>query len=232
MTRMVGLSALLAGVVCAALVACSATASQESERDPAKLAPDMYEIVLENAHVRVLKVTSRPGETPPVHSHPDRVLVSVNGCVDNVADEKFDVGEVSWLPAVTHGGQKVTSEDDCIFMEIELKENTAPPDRVPDDVVPAWPRAGAKKVLENERVVVWDYTFSADLEVPVHYHDKDHVHVSLAPGRIRRIPQDGGDPILSDRKAGNVAFVPRGALHREEYVDGGLRVVVIQLLGG
>jgi len=112
---------LAAGIFVAAFAARSQLASQKTERDPTKLAPNIYEAVLENEHVRVLKVTARPGETPPVHSHPDRVLVSVNGCVDNVAQETMAAGEVTWEPAVTHGGQKITSTGECIYIEVELK---------------------------------------------------------------------------------------------------------------
>jgi hypothetical protein len=111
---------------------------------------------------------------------------------------------------------------------VELKETTPPPDPLPEGVVAAWPRAGATKVLENELVVVWDYTFTDGVEIPLHYHDKDQVHVSLAPGTIRMIPLEG-EPRVSVRKAGTANFGPRGALHREEYVAGGLRILVIQL---
>lgn len=125
MTRIAKRTALLVSISLGALVTLSAVASQEQERDPTKLAPNIYEIVLENEHVRVLKVTARPGETPPVHYHPDRVLVSLNRCVDNVTQETlYEAGEVAWLPAVTHGGQKITSVSDCIFIEVELKSPT------------------------------------------------------------------------------------------------------------
>lgn len=121
MRRKAKLAAVVATVFLGALITLSGVASQEQKLDPTKLAPTIYESVLENNEVRVLKVTSRPGETPPVHSHPDRVLVSVNGCVDDVAQEWMEVGEVARLSAVTHGGQTITSIGECIFIKIELK---------------------------------------------------------------------------------------------------------------
>lgn len=196
--------------------------------------------VFENKQVIIWDVSWQKGRAVPLHEHRyASVSVTIQtGRVNSVlSDGTAHVGIEQELGSVTYferglvHRQEGVSDTPRRSFVIELKENTLPPDPVPDDVVPAWPRDGAKKVLENELVLVWDYTFAADLEIPFHYHDKDHVHVSLAPGRFRRIPRDGGEPILSDRKAGNAAFVPRGALHREEYVDGGLRVVVIQLLG-
>ncbi len=116
---------LLVSISLATGAALSAVASQEQEQDPTKLAPHIYEIVLENEHVRVLKVTARPGETPPVHCHPDRVLVSLNRCVDYASQETlYEAGGVSWEPAITHGGQTIASVNDCVFVEVELKSPT------------------------------------------------------------------------------------------------------------
>ena len=71
------------------------------------------------------RATARPGETPPVHFHPDRVLVSLNRCVDNASQEaRYEAGAVSWEPAITHGGQTITSVNDCVFVEVELKSPT------------------------------------------------------------------------------------------------------------
>ena len=48
--------------------------------DPVRVAPHIYELVFENEKVRVLKKTIRNGETPPLHAHPDRVIVYLNPC--------------------------------------------------------------------------------------------------------------------------------------------------------
>jgi hypothetical protein len=46
--------------------------------DPVRVAPHIYELAFENERVRVLKKTIRNGETPPLHAHPDRVVVYLN----------------------------------------------------------------------------------------------------------------------------------------------------------
>ena len=45
-----------------------------------RVAPHIFEVVLENESVRVLRVTDRNGETQPLHSHPDRVIVYLSPC--------------------------------------------------------------------------------------------------------------------------------------------------------
>jgi hypothetical protein len=39
---------------------------------------------------------------------------------------------------------------------------------------PAFPRPGVKKILENERVIVWDCTWTPGVATPMHFHDKLH----------------------------------------------------------
>ncbi len=55
-------------------------AAVPSALDPLSVAPHMHELAFENDRVRVLKTTIRSGETPPLHSHPDRVIVYLNPC--------------------------------------------------------------------------------------------------------------------------------------------------------
>jgi oxalate decarboxylase/phosphoglucose isomerase-like protein (cupin superfamily) len=64
--------------------------------------------------------------------------------------------------------------------------------------------------------------------VPLHCHDKDQIIVSLATGKIRMIPPDG-EPRVSEGKVGRAVFVPRGALHGEEFFDGTPRAIAVQL---
>ena len=96
--------------------------------DPVRVAPHIYESVFENDKVRVLRKTIRNGETPPLHAHPDRVIVYVNSCawmVETGAGEKhmesFKFGEAIWAPAESHGGVTANVVQTCAVVEIELK---------------------------------------------------------------------------------------------------------------
>jgi hypothetical protein len=98
-----------------------------SPLDPLRAAPHIYELAFENDQVRVLRRTVRNGETPPLVSQPDRVVVYLNPCAWMVEDESgkrmesFKFGEPTWQPANTHGGDTANVIEECHIVEVELK---------------------------------------------------------------------------------------------------------------
>ena len=96
--------------------------------DPVRVAPHIYELAFENERVRVLKKTIRNGETPPLHAHPDRVVVYLNPCAWMESDGKggermqsFRFGEPTWAPAESHGGDTSNGVQECHVVIVELK---------------------------------------------------------------------------------------------------------------
>ncbi len=117
---------LLALILSCAFVA--GLAATPAALDPVRVAPHIYELAFENDKVRVLRKTIRNGETPPLHAHPDRVIVYVNSCawlVEGADGEKhmesFKFGEPLWAPAESHGGVTSNVVQTCAVVEIELK---------------------------------------------------------------------------------------------------------------
>jgi len=97
--------------------------------DPVRVAPHIYELALENERVRVLKKIIRNGETPPLHAHPDSVVVYLNPCAWMEDDgqggqrmQSFKVGEPTWAPAETRGGKTANVVQECHVVLVELKE--------------------------------------------------------------------------------------------------------------
>jgi hypothetical protein len=108
-------------------------AAQFSALDPVQTAPHIYQNVLENDRVRVLKVTERNGETPPIHSHPESLIVHLSPCawMETAADgseqmQSFRLGDVAWRDHVTHGGETSKVVQECSRLEIEFKSAPAP----------------------------------------------------------------------------------------------------------
>jgi quercetin dioxygenase-like cupin family protein len=94
---------------------------------------------------------------------------------------------------------------------------------------PPFPRPGAVKVLENNRVVVWDVTWPKGARGPIHEHYRDAVIVTLAGGTIRKFPLHGASTVVS-YKPGSVIFAPKGTIHSEEGIsDVPRHAIVIQL---
>ena len=108
--------------------AVTLTFAQSLALDPARVAPHIFEVVLENEKVRVLRVTDRNGETQPLHSHPGRVIVHLSPCAWMVEEddgstrmESYKFGDVYWADPLTHGGRTSNVVEECRSVEIEIK---------------------------------------------------------------------------------------------------------------
>jgi hypothetical protein len=95
--------------------------------DPVRVAPHIYELAFENERVRVLKKTIRNGETPPLHAHPDRVVIYLNPCAWMESDgdggermQSFRFGEPTWAAAESHGGETSNVVQECHVVIVEL----------------------------------------------------------------------------------------------------------------
>ncbi len=97
--------------------------------DPVQVAPHIYELAFENDRVRVLKRTIRNGETEPLMSQPDRVVVYLNACAwledDGEGGQRmqdFKFGTPTWAPAGSRGGWTANVIQECHVVEVELLE--------------------------------------------------------------------------------------------------------------
>jgi len=106
----------------------AADAAKEAYIDPVAVAPQIYSTKLENDYVRTILTTARPGEFTPLHSHPGRVAVFLNDCIDRrtndkgeTVERKFAAGDALWAPAETHGDFAYTFVDECRIIEVEVK---------------------------------------------------------------------------------------------------------------
>ena len=99
-------------------------ASGES-MDATAVEPDHYKAVLENDHVRVVRITYAAGEEGARHSHPNGVLVFLNDGSSELTPEdgtkredNFKAGDTMWAPAETHHGKAIT-EVQAILVELK-----------------------------------------------------------------------------------------------------------------
>ena len=99
---------------------------------------------------------------------------------------------------------------------------------IPGGVPPAFPREGATRVVDNERVTVWQVTWVPGQKTPVHVHDKDVVAVYLGAGTVRSTTPDGTSTAVP-RTLGEAVFLPRGRTHVEECIAGPRRDIIVEL---
>ncbi|HXN73750.1 MAG TPA: tetratricopeptide repeat protein [Candidatus Acidoferrales bacterium] len=111
---------------------------------------------------------------------------------------------------------------------IELKDHPVAPIENTSGYPLAFPRPGAKKILENERVIVWDYIWTPGVTVPMHFHDKDVVTLFFEDGDLKSTAPDGQSVVNSHRPA-TVKFALRNRTHTETLVRGKQRAIFTEL---
>jgi hypothetical protein len=92
----------------------------------------------------------------------------------------------------------------------------------------AFPRPGSRKVLENDRVIIWDYTWTTGQPTPVHFHDKDALVVYLRNGALKSTTPDGKS-VINPLTVGKTTFNARDRVHTETLVNGESRAIITEL---
>ena len=89
-------------------------ANVTSAQDPLKVNSNTIVLRLENARVRVLEATLKPGDKEKVHSHPAYVIyvieggkVRTHGTDGAVVEADFKAGDVIYRDPVTHWAENV-----------------------------------------------------------------------------------------------------------------------------
>jgi len=115
------------------------------------------------------------------------------------------------------------------MIAIDLKDHPVAPLKNTSGVPNAFPRPGTnRKVFENDRVIVWDFTWTKGVPTPMHFHDKDVVVVYLGTGTLRSTTRDGKS-VDNKWKPGDTRFNLRDRIHTETLVDGELRAIITEL---
>jgi len=92
----------------------------------------------------------------------------------------------------------------------------------------AFPRPGIRKILENDRVIVWDYTWTVGQPTPMHFHDKDTVVVYLKNGALKSTTPDGKS-VVNGLTVAKTTFNARDRVHTETLVEGESRAIITEL---
>jgi hypothetical protein len=111
---------------------------------------------------------------------------------------------------------------------IELKETTVPPIANTTGYPLAFPRPHARKLLENDKVIVWDYRWRPQEPSPMHFHDKDALVVFEETGTLQSTTPDGKS-VANEYKFGDIRFNRRDRTHTELLLGGEEHAVITEL---
>ena len=191
--------------------------------------------VMDNGRVVVWNVVWSPGRATPMHEH----TMDLVGVVLESNHVKVTLADGSVQPGQpTRPGQSVFLPKGVVHIEesvaggrsiaIELK-NEPPPVRVPNTSAPeGFPREGARLVIDNARVAIWDYTWLPGRPVALHLHNRDTVLVPVDAGEIR-VQFRNGDTRISRLVPGDALFFSGADAHSEEASLGTPRAIVVEL---
>ena len=218
-----------------ALASVALIASLKAQGFPPGFPREGSRKVLENSRVVIWDATWPKGKATALHEHPvDYLSVTlVEGTVkltqrdgtSSVATAQF--GGVRFnRNGVIHAEEGVSDQERRAIM-VELKMVPRPAEAVVTRS--GFPRNGATKGLENERVAVWDVTWILGQQIPRRQQGRDAVVVFLKGGVIRQSPE-GAAATDTRRNVGDVLYVSADTdVPSEEATQGPPRAVFIEL---
>jgi quercetin dioxygenase-like cupin family protein len=218
-----------------ALASVAFIASLKAQGFPPAFPREGSRKVLENSRVIIWDATWPKGKATVLHEHPvDYLSVTVvEGAVkitardgtSSVATAPF--GIVRFNPKGTIHAEEGVSDQERRAIMVELK--TVPRPAEAAVTRSGFPRNGATKGLENERVAVWDVTWILGQQIPRRQQGRDAVVVFVKGGVIRQSPE-GAAAADTRRSIGDVLYVSAGTdVPSEEATQGPPRAVFIEL---
>jgi hypothetical protein len=111
---------------------------------------------------------------------------------------------------------------------IELKDHLVWPLENKTGYPLAFPRPHVKKVLENDRVIVWSYRWNPGEPTPMHFHDKDVVVVYLEETALTSTTPEGAKT-LNEYKTYDIRFNKRDRMHTELLAHGTGSATMLEL---
>jgi quercetin dioxygenase-like cupin family protein len=110
------------------LVSTSVFAQDDAGIDPTLVSPDMYRVLLENEHVRVVSYEIPPGAKDHWHTHPPKVSYTINGGrlrITTDDGESFEVDEIAdtaaWMGKLGRHYAENTGDTSIRILLVEIK---------------------------------------------------------------------------------------------------------------
>ena len=186
--------------------------------------------VIDNGRVTVRDIQLGRGQPGPTIQHAgDYVVLYVKGGRIRGADGSAQ-DHASGSAMAGHGGATSDTALDADAHEVVVELKDSPSNTVPNTtgLPPGFPREGAKKVFENDKVRVWNYTWLPGKPTPMHFHNTEIVVVYLGNGDITATTPDGKKAV-THHNPGDIVFNLANRSHSEELTQGEMSGVMLEL---
>jgi hypothetical protein len=192
--------------------------------------------VIDNGRVLVWSLQLRKGETGPYTPKDlDTVVVFLEGgrIRSEAPDGHYRIetrrsGDAVWVPKGSPLKDTPVSEGPVEEVVIALKDAHVEPLLNSSGLPSAFPRPGSRKVLENARVIVWQYSWVPGRPSPMHFHDKDVVVAFREEGSLQSVSPTG-QKTVNTYHPGEIRFNARNRSHSEQLLSGRQSAVMVEL---
>lgn len=228
------LAALVAGLFAAA-PHLDAQAGDYPHAFPRKGVTQLFD----NPRVTVWEVNWRHGDEQPVHRHKyDMAGVYLRFGIITVTalDGTANTGAEFAVPRPYFQVKGITHREEAhapgtperLAIMVDLKDAATDMMMIDDPEPSSYPRDGARNVLENPRIRMWDYTYQAKAPAVKRVYRNDVVEVVVTGGTITVTGSTGAAEtrVLAEKQA---RYIRRGTVQTEQGVSGSPRVMAIEL---
>jgi len=192
--------------------------------------------VIDNERVTVWDVMLVKGESAPVTPHEmDSVIMFLEGgrirtvvAGGKISTARHGFGDAVFVPRGTDAIQTLLSDGRAHEVVVALKDYRAAVVANTTGLPAAFPRPGAVRVLDNDRMTVWHYTWTPGVPTPMHFHDKDVVVAFRYDGTLKSVTPDGTS-VSNPYKAGDIRFNKANRSHYEELTTDRQSAVMVEL---
>lgn len=233
------LSILSAAAVVAGFALTARVAAQADEYPHAFPRTGVTQLI-DNPRVSVWEVNWRRGDAQPVHRHKYDMAgvylrwgpITVTGLDGKAVDSpEFAVPFPYFqVKGITHREEAhgAPGTPERLAIMVDLKDAVTDMMVIDDPGPSAYPRDGAKNVLENARILMWDYTYAASAPSAKRVYRQDVVEVVVTGGTIKVTGANGKTEtrVLAPKQA---RYINRGTVQTEQWVGGSPRVIAIVL---
>jgi len=203
---------------------------------PAVFPRDGAKQLIDNERVAVWDVTWPKGKSTALRqSKYDMVTIDLENATIRVTNAKgkaksstFKLGQAVFVEKGGSQMEEGTSDPSRHAIVIELKDLVVGPLDYHSAFPDAFPRDGAKKLLYNKRVTIWDYTWKRNSPTPMHFHTKDVVVIYFETGEVKSTAIDA-KVTINNVEPGMVRFNARNRTHTEELIKGASRAIIVEL---
>jgi len=196
--------------------------------------------ILDNPRVTVWEVNWQHGVKQPYHRHKYDmagvylrygVITVTNPDGSATSGQTFEVPRPYYQPkGITHREEATGKPGDPerLAIMIDVKDVQASTTPIASTAPAAFPREGAKNVLENERIRMWDLTWDPTATAQPRQYAQDAVEVIVTGGTFTVRSPDGKETtrVVAPKDA---RFIARGAVEPVRATGGTPRTITVEI---